>query len=68
METNKNSKSVFERWVPRNRVKEFFGYGQTKMSSFAKDFNVRSKKIGNRLFFYADDIEKLLESDMKDEG
>ena len=65
MEITKSKETVFERWIPRERVKEFFGYGQTKMSSFSKDHNVRSIKVGNRLFYFADDIEKLLESDLK---
>ena len=63
MEKMKSNLTVFERWIPRERVKEFFGYGQTRMSTFSKDFNVRSKKIGNRLFYLAEDLEKLLEQD-----
>ena len=59
-----NSKgTIFDKWIPREKVKAFFGYGQTKMCSFASDHNVRSIKIGNRQFFFAEDIERLLEHD-----
>lgn len=67
MEKTKSIKTVFDRWIPREQVKKFFGYGQTKMSSFSRDNNVRSRKVGNKQFFFAEDIERLLESDLGNE-
>lgn len=47
-------------WVPRKVVQEFFNYGNTKMSTFATDYNVRISKVGKRIFYKYSDIVKLL--------
>ena len=49
MKQMKSTNKIFERWIPREQVRAFFGYGQTKMCSFSSDYNVRSKKVGNKL-------------------
>ena len=68
MKQMKSTNTIFDRWIPREQVRAFFGYGQTKMCSFSSDHNVRSRKVGNKQFFFADDIKRLLESDLTDES
>jgi hypothetical protein len=49
-------------WVPRKIVQEFFGYGNTKMASFAEDFNIGVSKVGKRVFYRYSDIIRLLDN------
>ena len=51
-------------FFPRKEVKDFFNYGNTKMSSFSRDFNVRTAKVGKRVFYRYEDIVKLFESNI----
>jgi len=65
METNqantlKNS-ITFGDWIPKKVVQDFFNYGDTKMSTFAADFNVTISKVGKRIFYKHSDIIKLIE-------
>ena len=66
METNdKNDlkkSMVFGKWIPKRVVQDFFNYGNTKMSTFAADHNVRTSKVGKRIFYSYDDILNILES------
>ncbi len=50
-------------WIPRKVVKEFFGYGNTKMASFARDYDIRVSKVGKRVFYSYSDILRLLEEE-----
>jgi len=54
----------FGGWVPKKIVQDFFGYGNTKMSTFAVDYNIRISKIGKRIFYNYNDIVKLLEGNI----
>ena len=56
-----NNNDVLNNWIPRKEVQAFFGYGPTKMSSFARDFNVKTTRVGKRVFYWRPDIERLLE-------
>lgn len=58
---NKATSALVQNWIPRKEVKDFFNYGNTKMSSFSKDFNVRTAKVGKRVFYRYEDIVKLFE-------
>jgi hypothetical protein len=63
MRTNEEQKiPPFSDWVPRKEVKAFFNFGETKMSSFSRDHNVRTARVGKRLFYNREDLENLLES------
>lgn len=66
METNDNNdlkkSMVFGKWIPKRVVQDFFNYGNTKMSTFAVDHNVRTSKVGKRIFYSYDDILNILES------
>tara|TARA_B100000768_G_C11102393_1_gene299679 strand:- start:409 stop:621 length:213 start_codon:yes stop_codon:yes gene_type:complete len=61
---NKATSVLVQNWIPRKEVKDFFYYGNTKMSSFSKDFNVRTAKVGKRVFYLYEDIVRLFESNI----
>lgn len=52
-------KEIKSKWIPRQEVKDFFEYGQTTMASFSRNYNVRIKRIGVKVFYYREDIENL---------
>lgn len=47
-------------WVPRKVVQDFFNYGNTKMSTFAIDYNIRVSKVGKRIFYKYSDIIRVM--------
>lgn len=51
---------IFDDWIPRKLVQEFFNYGNTKMSTFATDYNVRVSKVGRRIFYKYSDIIRVV--------
>ena len=71
MESNNNNKSIlkeskmFDQWVPKKTVQEFFDYGNTKMSTFALDYNIRTSKVGKRIFYNYSDIMRLINENIK---
>jgi len=69
MESSKNNKSInksekFGDWIPKKTVQQFFNYGNTKMSTFAIDFNVKISKVGKRIFYKYSDIVKLIDENI----
>lgn len=52
----------FGNWVSKKEVQDFFNYGNTTMTTFAEDYNIRKTKVGNRVFFNYEDIVALLEN------
>ncbi|SFZ93537.1 hypothetical protein SAMN05428642_103190 [Flaviramulus basaltis] len=52
--------TVFNDWIPKKVVQEFFGYGNTKMSTFSLDYNIRTSKVGKRIFYNSSDILNLI--------
>ena len=55
----------FGDWVPKSKVQNFFKYGNTTMTAFAKNNNIRKTKVGNRVFYNYEDIVALLESNIE---
>ncbi|WP_299273431.1 hypothetical protein [uncultured Psychroserpens sp.] len=53
-------------WIPRKVVQEFFNYGNTKMSTFAADYNIRVSKVGKRIFYKYSDILRLMNDGLCD--
>jgi EAL domain-containing protein (putative c-di-GMP-specific phosphodiesterase class I) len=69
MESSKNNKSInksenFGDWIPKKTVQQFFNYGNTKMSTFAIDFNIKISKVGKRIFYKYSDIVKLIDENI----
>ncbi|WP_298754857.1 hypothetical protein [uncultured Psychroserpens sp.] len=56
-----SSSQIMGDWVPRKVVQDFFNYGNTKMSTFATDYNVRISKVGKRIFYKYSDILRLMD-------
>jgi len=68
-EINTLKKSMtFGDWVPKKVVQDFFNYGNTKMSTFSSDYNIRTSKVGKRIFYKYSDIVKLIEESITDES
>lgn len=59
-QTNLMFKEILGDWIPKNVVQKFFNYGNTKMSTFASDNNVRVSKVGKRIFYKYSDIVDLI--------
>lgn len=59
--TEINTMPKFGDWVPRKVVKDFFGYGNTKMASFATDYNISISKVGKRIFYKYSDVLRLID-------
>lgn len=56
------SSKIFSDWIPRKTVQDFFNYGSTKMSTFASDFDIRTSKVGRRIFYKYSDVLRLIEN------
>ncbi len=61
LETSK----LIDDWVPKKEVQEFFNYGNTKMSTFASDYDIRTAKVGKRIFYKYSDIVRLIEDSIR---
>lgn len=65
-ETNTLKKSIaFGDWVPKKVVQDFFNYGNTKMSTFSSDYNIRTSKVGKRIFYKYSDIVRLMDESLR---
>jgi len=70
MESYKNNKTILHKsenfgdWIPKKAVQQFFNYGNTKMSTFATDFNIKTSKVGKRIFYKYSDIVKLIDENI----
>jgi hypothetical protein len=66
-ETNNLKKSItFGDWVPKKLVQDFFNYGNTKMSTFSSDYNIKTAKVGKRIFYKYSDVLRLIEESITD--
>ena len=57
---NTNFTRHFGNWVHKSEVQNFFNYGNTTMTAFAENNNIRKTKVGNRVFYNYEDIVALL--------
>ena len=62
---NNNFTRHFGNWVPKSEVQNFFKYGNTTMTTFAENNNIRKTKVGNRVFYNYEDIVALLEGNIE---
>lgn len=58
---NSDSNELRKKWMPRQEVQEFFGYGNTQMSTFHKDNDVEMAKVGRKVFYSTQGILNLLD-------
>jgi len=67
--TKPRSLQIIDIWLPKKDVQDFFNYGNTKMSTFGEDNNVRTSKVGKRIFYNRSDIIKLINDNIiSDDG
>lgn len=70
MDSGKNNKLILHKsenfgdWIPKKSVQQFFNYGNTKMSTFADDFSIKTSKVGKRIFYKYSDIVKLIDENI----
>jgi integrase len=57
---NTNFTRHFGNWVPKSEVQNFFKYGNTTMTAFAENNNIRKTKVGNRIVPVPSYIRELL--------
>ncbi|WP_298898222.1 hypothetical protein [uncultured Psychroserpens sp.] len=62
------SSQIMGDWVPRKVVQNFFNYGNTKMSTFATDYDIRVSKVGKRIFYKYSDIIRLMDDGHKNDS
>jgi hypothetical protein len=66
-EKNTLEKSMaFGDWIPKKVVQDFFNYGDTKMSTFSLDYNIRTSKVGKRIFYKHNDIIRLINENIQE--
>lgn len=66
-ETQTLKKSItFGDWIPKKVVQDFFNYGDTKMSTFSADYNIRTSKVGKRIFYKHKDIVRLIDENIQE--
>jgi hypothetical protein len=53
---------LLQKWLPRDVVKDFFGYEDTQMTAMQKRAHLVTAKIGKRKFYKTDSILELLNS------
>ena len=56
---------IFDGWIPRNKLKNFFNYEDTQLSALLNSGNLQVAQIGNRKFIKKESILKLLEESIK---
>ena len=61
-----NTTRILGDWIPRKTVKEFFGYGNTTMATFAEDYNIRTAKVGRRVFYSYSDVLRVIKNGIVD--
>ena len=54
------SSKIIDDCITKQFVQSFFNYGNTKMSTFATDYNIRMAKVGKRIFYKYSDIVRLI--------
>ena len=64
IDSQKLSVNTIDGWIPRDIVKVFLAYGNTKMSSLEHDYDVVVSKIGNRKFYHKDSLIQLLQDNI----
>ena len=68
MQELKDSPSITDEWIPRSKVMEFFGYGDTQMGTLEKSGELMMAKIGNRKFYHRTSLLQLLQANVQGDG
>lgn len=60
LEEYENSR-LFDNWIPRKKLMEYFDYGDTQIVALFKKGNLVVSEIGNRKFIKKESVIKYLE-------
>ena len=53
--------TVTDKWIPRSKVMGFLNYGDTEMTTFEKNGEIQTSRIGKRKFINRDPLAKVLD-------
>jgi hypothetical protein len=58
---------LLNKWYSRQQVQDFLGFGNTKMCQLHKDFDIRTVKIGRKVFYSIEDLENLFKKSIENQ-
>ena len=58
--------NLFKSWYSRKALQSFLGFGNTKMTQLNKEYGIRKIKIGKKVFYSVEDIERLFQNNQSD--
>ena len=58
--------NLFESWYSRKELQSFLGFGNTKMTQLNKEYGIRKVKIGKKVFYSVEDVERLFQNNQSD--
>lgn len=59
------SARYFDNWIPRQKLMEFFDYGDTKIAELFKQGELQVSEVGIRKFIKKESVLKFLEKNLK---
>tara|TARA_R100000697_G_scaffold118961_1_gene142309 strand:+ start:897 stop:1100 length:204 start_codon:yes stop_codon:yes gene_type:complete len=59
MEQTNNKFSLFEKYINKDELQKFLGFGNTKMCVFHKEYKIKRVKLGKKIFYLKEDVERL---------
>ncbi len=61
IENRDSCPEIRRKWIPKQEVMQFLGFGNTQMSAITKKHNLTTTSIGKRKFYHVDAVVKALE-------
>ena len=53
--------NLFESWYSRKELQSFLAFGNTKMTQLNKEYGIKKVKIGKKVFYSVEDVERLFQ-------
>jgi len=58
--------NLFKSWYSRKELQSFLGFGNAKMTLLNKEYGIRKVKIGEKVFYSVEGVEKLFQKNESD--
>ena len=58
--------NLFKSWYSSKELQSFLGFGNTKMTQLNKEYRIRKVKIGKKVFYSVEDLERLFQKNESD--
>ena len=58
--------NLFKNWYSKKELQSFLGFGNTKMTQLNKEYGIRKVKIGKKVFYSVEDVERLFKKNESD--